>query len=159
MHDTPTGSQASSHPVPVTDWALTGSVDEAPAVAPLPAAAGAAPFVVLVSGSRHATAERHASIVATVLDQYYGHYRRPVVLRHGGAPGIDTIAADRAHQWLWSTDPHPADWANCGPDCPPRPHRKLGLYGPYCPLAGPRRNQAMVDALPRPGVVLAVGQK
>lgn len=66
------------------------------------------------------------------------------VLVHGAAEGGDTIAA----QW-WTTgglqvEPHPADWATCGPDCPPG-HRKSNRRGEYCPTAGHRRNQAMVD--------------
>ncbi|GAA3417665.1 hypothetical protein [Streptosporangium vulgare] len=43
-------------------------------------------------------------------------------------------------------EPHPADWANCTPLCPDKPHRKTRYDGTeYCPLAGHWRNQDMAD--------------
>lgn len=130
-----------------------GPVDEA---APLPPGRGAAaPFVVLVTGSRAADGSHRNFIAYTLAGLLsFDHAPEMHVLRHGAAPGVDTIAANLAAEWGWSIDPHPANWADCGEDCPPRPHRKMGPYNAYCPLAGPRRNRAMVDALPRPDVVV-----
>ncbi|MEU9014212.1 SLOG family protein [Streptomyces sp. NPDC048479] len=42
----------------------------------------------------------------------------------------------------------PADWSGpCAPDCKPG-HRRRGRRGDYCPTAGRRRNQLLVDRGP-----------
>jgi hypothetical protein len=77
-----------------------------------------------------------------------GHTDITVV--HGAAPGADTYAdiwaKARAGHGV-TVDPHAADWDTCSPDCPPPAgHRRLrGTQGSYCPTAGHRRNQLMVD--------------
>lgn len=71
--------------------------------------------------------------------------------------GADAIAArialDHAHLNI-ASECFLADWDNCAATCPPRPHRRPrrrsdvfhpGQSATYCPIAGPRRNQAMVD--------------
>lgn len=74
---------------------------------------------------------------------------------------------DIAHRWALANEPHgvrykrmPADWDHCTPRCQPS-HRRIkrpgdtlhpGHLPDYCPAAGPRRNQTMVDR--RPAVCL-----
>jgi hypothetical protein len=62
---------------------------------------------------------------------------------------MDEVASERGIR----TEPHPADWDTCAPDCDPQ-HRKIRRNGSdYCPTAGFRRNQKMVDL----GVNLCIG--
>jgi hypothetical protein len=110
------------------------------------------PIVILVSGTRHAT-DSHRRIVTVAMAPFTG--RGPVTLRHGAARGLDSIADDIAEKWGWELDPFPAAWADCGPGCPPRPHRKTREDRSYCPYAGGRRNDEMVATLPRPVLALA----
>lgn len=77
------------------------------------------------------------------------HARHPnAVLVHG-----DAKAGDRDLAAIWEalggrTEAVPADWVNCAPDCQPG-HRKQGRNGrEYCPYAGHRRNQQMVQSAP-----------
>lgn len=114
-------------------------------------------MIVLVTGTRHATGPNHRLTIRYALHRYFG---REVTIRHGAAPGADTITADIAADLGWATDPHPADWASCGPLCPGRPHRRTrrvrgGGSETYCPLAGHWRNQRMVDGPPKPDAFLA----
>jgi len=74
-------------------------------------------------------------------------------LVHGGARGVDLIAASLAIDLGWAEEIFPADWQHCDPTCPPD-HLEYTRRGTtYCPSAGHRRNQAMVDS--RPDLVLA----
>jgi hypothetical protein len=85
-----------------------------------------------------------------------------IVVVHGDCPGPNS--ADQAvAEWIRDcgeylgvdAEPHPADWDNCGPECPSTPsHRRTkkpgDIYHPgqldtYCPGAGPRRNAHMVS--------------
>jgi hypothetical protein len=106
---------------------------------------------VLVTGSRSWTDDQ--AVADALLDAWHditqtiGTGARMIVV-HGDCPtGADAIAK----QWARSNDriqePHPADWAAPCPDnCLPKPHRKTSAkHGEYCPLAGHRRNQFMVD--------------
>lgn len=71
-----------------------------------------------------------------------------IVVVHGTADGADTLAdtwarANAPHGV--TAEPHPADWDHCAPECPTG-HRKPRRNGKdYCPTAGHRRNQLMVD--------------
>jgi hypothetical protein len=72
-----------------------------------------------------------------------------IELMHGCADGADTIG----HEWAWRTGflirEFPADWAGpCGPDCRPGHRRRNRRGAEYCPHAGHRRNQQMVDQQP-----------
>lgn len=117
--------------------------------------------IIVVSGTRHARRE-HRPIVADTLAAVAGDDE--VELRHGGQGdrrrdrGVDAIAANLAEQWGWRVTTIPADWDECDHSlpaelggCPSRRHRKRRKYGPgdYCPRAGQRRNQWMVDRRPR----------
>lgn len=108
-------------------------------------------YRLLVSGWRFYPDSRRAIVVAA-LDAHLRDVQsrwpgRPVVLVHGAATGLDTIAAVWAARTPGVTpEPHPADWARCGDDCPAEPHRKTNKAGyRYCPGAGPRRNRLMAS--------------
>lgn len=72
------------------------------------------------------------------------------VLVHG-----DDARSDHKARGIWrdlggQDEPWPADWPTCGPDCPPRKHRKVRRRTgeEYCPGAGPRRSVSMVESAP-----------
>lgn len=106
---------------------------------------------VLVTGSR-AWDDRKA-IEDALLDAWHDAVQTVspevgVVVVHGDCPaGADAIAKQWATDNGLSHEPHPADWSEPCPDnCLSRPHRKTSRkHGEYCPLAGHRRNQRMVD--------------
>lgn len=78
-----------------------------------------------------------------------------MAFRHGDAPGFDKVAAREARELGMDIDRCPADWRNCCAQCRPG-HRKTRPDGSdFCPTAGHRRNQRMVDKLPRPTLVIA----
>jgi predicted polyphosphate/ATP-dependent NAD kinase len=77
---------------------------------------------ILVTGGRRYA---NARIVAGALANFGGGQH---VLVHGGANGLDRIAAKIAAEWGWGVEEHPASWAT------------------YGRRAGPLRNQRMVDA-------------
>jgi hypothetical protein len=72
-----------------------------------------------------------------------------ILLMHGDCEdGADALGD------LWAAgngvprDPHPADWPGpCAADCRPG-HRRTSRGRDYCPVAGHRRNQEMVDLEP-----------
>jgi hypothetical protein len=69
-----------------------------------------------------------------------------IVIVHGGADGADTLARDWAEGHGLEHEQHDADWAGPCPGTCPHGHRKRRRDGTsYCPLAGHRRNQHMVD--------------
>lgn len=71
-----------------------------------------------------------------------------VVLVHGACEdGADAEAHELWTSWGWPTEPVPAAWPECAPECIalPQPHRKRGRHGWYCPGAGMRRNAVVVD--------------
>lgn len=117
---------------------------------------------ILVAGSRHATATRHRQQISDGIKAALHHRYTPGVLVHGDAGGVDRIAASLAESWDWETLPVPAAWADCDltvpadlGGCPDWPHRKTNRAGvEYCPYAGNRRNQALVDVQPRAHVVV-----
>lgn len=98
---------------------------------------------LLVSGSRNHT---DTELIRAVLVCAGRRLGRDTVLVHGAAPGVDSIAAGIWEAWGLPVEAHPADWTRCVPGCPPL-HRKVRRDGDtWCPTAGHRRNQAMVDA-------------
>jgi hypothetical protein len=114
---------------------------------------------ILITGSR-AWTDRTA--IATGLTQAIRSRnprpaRHQVTIVHGAARGADTIAAEIAAAWGCNVEDHPvtrADWdAPCTPQCQPG-HRRTRRDGTtYCPAAGTRRNQHMVDS----GADLCIG--
>jgi hypothetical protein len=72
-----------------------------------------------------------------------------IEVMHGCAEGADTIAGQWARRNGLLVRERPADWEGpCGPECPPGHRRRNRRGTEYCPLAGPRRNQRMVDEQP-----------
>ncbi|KPC68301.1 hypothetical protein ADL27_57155 [Streptomyces sp. NRRL F-6602] len=72
-----------------------------------------------------------------------------IELIHGCAEGADTLAGQWAHRNGIPVRERPADWTGpCTPDCPPGHRRRNRRGTEYCPLAGHRRNQQMVDEAP-----------
>jgi len=102
------------------------------------------PYRILVTGSRD-WADENLIAGALLHETSRVPASRGIVVVHGGARGADTMAHRVAVHYEWQVERHPADWgAPCG-KCNPR-HRIAGKDGnTYCPLAGHRRNQAMVD--------------
>jgi hypothetical protein len=72
-----------------------------------------------------------------------------IELMHGCADGADTIGDRWARRNSIPVRERPADWTGpCGTECQPG-HRRRNRRGlEYCPLAGHRRNQHMVDERP-----------
>lgn len=104
---------------------------------------------ILITGSR---AWSDAQLLAdTLLDAWHDATQDgydSIVIVHGGAEGADTLAELWARGNGLDFELHEADWEECAPNCPPGPgHRKTNRRGDeYCPTAGHRRNQRMVDA-------------
>lgn len=82
--------------------------------------------------------------------------------------GGDAIAEAYADYLGWIVEQHPALWDNCGPNCPPTPHRirrrsgdtaHPGVADTYCPKAGPRRNTLMVGLGGDQMVAFPVGKR
>jgi hypothetical protein len=92
--------------------------------------------VLIVTGWRAATAERHGNIIADALTPYRAHNH--VTLRHGKCPygGVDLIAANLAVGWGWTVEEYP-------------PVIRDGR------ILGPARNRAMCAAEPRADEVLS----
>lgn len=111
------------------------------------------PLRILVTGSRALT---DAVLVYRVLG---GQWRAravygdlpPLTVVVGDCPtGADRIAREWARRMAASGLPvsvevHEADWEHCAPDCRPG-HRRTRRDGvEYCPTAGRRRNDDMVE--------------
>lgn len=120
----------------------------------------AATIRILITGSRDWTDKR---AIADALRWTIGEYPALIVpdqrgspsvlwdritVVHGAARGADTLAGRIAAAWGMRVDPHPVtseDWDTCASECKPG-HRKTRPDGStYCPSAGNRRNQRMVD--------------
>lgn len=103
-------------------------------------------YRVLHTGSRALTAARYGHRAVEFVRDSLGLVWRPdATLITGAADGADTLAAHCWRAWGGTVELHPADWsAPCPPECPPhRFHRANGTS--YCPAAGKRRNQHMVN--------------
>ncbi len=108
--------------------------------------------LILASGTRHATIADHGIIVR---DSILAHLDDgPHRIYVGDEPdGVDAIVAGLARANSWDLNVFVAYWEECGPGCPPSPHRRRRRVNgePYCPFAGPRRNGALVRAFKRDG--------
>jgi hypothetical protein len=114
--------------------------------------------VLLVTGSR--TWEDKV-IVEHVLKRWLRERfpSRPAelpVLRHGGADGLDTIAATLWKSWGLPLDLMRPRWTECGDLCPGDGSCRRTRNGrDYCSNAGFQRNHDMVDKQPFPDMCLA----
>ena len=116
-------------------------------------------YVILVTGSRNWVDED--TVHRALREQIEPHPPHDVIVRHGACPtGADAIA-DRLVRAFWPDavlDRRPADWDSCTVDCSilyggwthRKPKKVNDIHHPgelrsYCPGAGPRRNQEMVD--------------
>jgi len=111
--------------------------------------------IIIASGTRYA-GEQHWAVIEAGLLSVVDNPLDPHTLREGEADGVDRICARVAESWGWTVERVPAEWNRCAPDipeelggCPARPHLKIRRGGGhFCPFAGPRRNQNMVDRRP-----------
>lgn len=102
------------------------------------------------------------------IDEVLAYYTRqafdlgdPLVVVHGKCvKGADSLAASwvrirSRNGWPVTQEPHPAHWNGpCAPTCKPGPdHRQVKDGREWCPMAGNRRNQEMVDL----GAAVCVG--
>lgn len=72
-----------------------------------------------------------------------------IELMQGCAEGADTLGRQWAIRNGIAVRDRPADWEGpCGPECQPGHRRRNRRGTDYCPLAGHRRNQQMVDEGP-----------
>lgn len=109
--------------------------------------------LVIVSGPRGWPTDLGHRISAELIALRGNTDPADMTLIHGAAGGFDTIAAHAAAELGWTVDPIRADWAGpCDTTCK-RGCRRQGAHGSYCPRAGHRRNQAMVDRRPGAAVV------
>jgi hypothetical protein len=100
---------------------------------------------VLVTGSRGLPSSA-MPIVRQALTEVTADHQGPHTLVHGGARGADQMAAYVAGQLGWALEEHPADWsAPCRDTCRHNGRQTNAGGREYCPSAGARRNQAMVD--------------
>lgn len=108
---------------------------------------------ILVTGSRDwADDQALAYHLGQAAWDAVGHGRLTII--HGACPrGADAMADRWARHHGFPVETHPADWDHCADTCPPA-HRVTkrpgdvdhpGEQPDYCPTAGPRRNQHMVD--------------
>lgn len=98
---------------------------------------------VLVTGSRlWSDAARIERVLKGVREQ---DAFADATLVHGNARGVDQMAAAAWIALGGVALPFKARWSQCARACPPN-HLKQGANGRwYCPTAGHRRNQRMVD--------------
>lgn len=72
-----------------------------------------------------------------------------IELIHGDADGADTIGDQWAERNGVPRRQRPADWEGpCGPECQPGHRRPKRNGRTYCPLAGPCRNQQIINERP-----------
>lgn len=104
---------------------------------------------ILITGSRAWAAPQ---LLADTLLNVWHDVRQDgysgILITHGTADGADQQADAWALENDVPRDPHPADWEGpCATECPPG-HRRPRGGRDYCPMAGHRRNQHMVDLKP-----------
>lgn len=116
-----------------------------------------APYRLLFTASRYLGRQPGELDWTVRLFRWLRDQHPDAVVVHGGCPeGGDHLA-----DLIWwecfglPTETWPAAWDDCGPGCPADPHRKPrkrndrlhpGTLDTWCPVAGPRRNRAMVES-------------
>lgn len=67
--------------------------------------------------------------------------------KRGADPFTHAWSLNNAHLGV-RVEPDPADWEDpCVPGCRPGHRQKIGKHPDFCPTAGHRRNQRMVDSM------------
>ena len=97
---------------------------------------------ILVTGSRLITPGADERLIVSVLDELYEQVaaRRRIAIVHGGACGVDMVAA------FWATgsgvlqERHDADWDEYGKAAGPRRNREMVDAGAHLCVAFPRRS-------------------
>lgn len=98
------------------------------------------PARVMISGSRQMTdADVIAELIAAARILVEWPHRQ-IVLVHGAARGVDTLAALAATKAGIPTEAHPARWTTHTAACP-----ASHAGAPTCRMAGHRRNQEMIE--------------
>lgn len=109
---------------------------------------------ILVTGSRSwSDADALADVLLDTWHDATQNGHTGIVIIHGTADGADTLADLWARGNGLDVESHPADWDHCAENCPPGHRKPRARGGDYCPTAGHRRNQRMLDA----GADLVVG--
>ncbi|CAM5496160.1 MULTISPECIES: DUF2493 domain-containing protein [Streptomyces] len=102
---------------------------------------------ILITGSRSWPDPQ--LLADTLLDIWHDatqNSHQDIVIVHGGADGADTLARLWAEGHGLEHEQHTAAWTcPCADTCPPGHRRQRRDGTEYCPLAGHRRNQHMVD--------------
>ncbi|MEW9521839.1 DUF2493 domain-containing protein [Streptomyces tubercidicus] len=104
---------------------------------------------ILITGSRSwSNSELLADVLLDTWHDATQNGYDSIVIVHGTADGADTLADLWARGHGLEFETHEPNWEYCAPDCPPAPgHRRTNRRGrEFCPTAGHRRNQRMVDA-------------
>lgn len=113
-------------------------------------------MIVQVTASRYVEHDAHAATIRQALLWAVGSAGN-ITMHDGGAAGGDLVCRSQAIELGWDWEAFDPDWEHCDPDwrdpigkvrpCTPA-HRETRASRPagYCPTAGFRRNQAMIDA-------------
>lgn len=118
---------------------------------------------VVVCGSRTFTDDAPVVCVLAGLLARTSAKGETLTVIEGAANGADALARTWAERWprgdqAVAHERYPADWASCAPECRPGHRRSGRSTDTYCPLAGHRRNQQMLDE-GRPDLVVAFVDK
>jgi len=103
---------------------------------------------ILVTVSR---SFKEFSTMRTALEKVHAEYP-DAVLEHGNCDPGDVHAAGMWKAMGGTDKPHPADWPTCAPDCRPTHRRRRRNGDWYCPTAGLRRDEVMVESAPDLGL-------
>jgi hypothetical protein len=96
-------------------------------------------------GRNYNNRQRVEHVFAKLVD----HYGTDFVVVHGNAAGLDRLVNEISLDFgVQSKEAFPAQWSDlCDPTfCSPNHRRRRRDGSTYCPAAGPRRNQEMVDS-------------
>ena len=106
--------------------------------------------LIALTGSRNYP--HRGRLEDTLLEAWYDALENGydgIELIHGDADGADTMGDEWAKRNGIPRSPKAADWPGpCGPECRPGHRRPRRDGTTYCPLAGHRRNQLIVDQNP-----------
>lgn len=122
----------------------------------------AAPFRLLVTGSRHFLNVSSVDDMLRSITYQYVLTERDVVLVHGDAQGLDRTAARIAERFKWVTEPHPADWSRGSRAGPERNQRMVDLGADLClafPMRGSRGTWDCVRRAFDAGIPVIIGNQ